>query len=230
MKAFARCAALLCVVLSATPGAQASTFDLSVVSADATSVKLQWPPQDGATAYEVSRDGVAIGSTVGALGYFSDFDLRPVHCYTYVVTARDGAAVIGQSLPALAQTTSSSHIRTHYTVLAIAFNPEQSDLVTERVYLQHRIQFLALASLGSASIDVYAGGIVSSPITPAVVPGTTFVDYTALVTRRDLPGMNGFSIVDLIELGDIDHVWVVKSPIDFLENALIGNRMIQGKG
>ena len=125
---------------------------------------------------------------------------------------------------------SSSAIKTHFKVLAIAFNPEQASLITEETYLKHRIQFLKLASLGSAVIRLYKGGIVSSAVTPAVVPGTTSVDYEKLVTRRDLPELDGYSMVDLIEKGDIDHVWVVKTPVDFGENALIGNRPIQGSG
>ena len=127
-------------------------------------------------------------------------------------------------------TKKSSAIRTHYTVLAIAFNPEQTSLITEETYLKHRIQFLKLASLGSAVIGLYKGGIVSSAVTPAVEPGTNRVDYAKLVTRRDLPELDGYSIVDLVEKGDIDHVWVVKTPVDFGENALIGNRPIQGSG
>ena len=79
-------------------------------------------------------------------------------------------------------------------------------------------------------IHVYKDGIISSAHTPEVEPGTNFVDYSKLVTRRDLPGLNGHSIVDLIEHGDIDHVWVVKTPVDFAENVLIGNRPIQGEG
>lgn len=230
MKAvFCRVAFLtLMLAMTSTPVSASVEFELSVVSTDATSVKLRWPAQAGASAYDVARDGVPVGSTVGALGYFTDFDLQPWHNYIYAVTARAGGSVIGESSPATAQTTTTANIRTHYSVLAIAFNPDQSSLVTERVYLEHRIQFLALASQKSANIDLYNGGIVSLAVTPAVVPGTTIVDYPALVTRRDLPGMNGVSIVDLVERGDIDHVWVVKSPVGFQENALIGNRKIQG--
>ena len=200
-------------------------------STDATSVRLQWQPQNGASEYTVSRDGRVVGSTVAVVGYFTDFDLRPGQSYQYTVTAHDAyGAVISESAPASAMTKKSSAIRTHFKVLAIAFNPEQASLITEETYLKHRIQFLKLASLGSAVIRLYKGGIVSSAVTPAVEPGTTSVDYAKLVTRRDLPELDGYSMVDLIEKGDIDHVWVVKTPVDFGENALIGNRPIQGSG
>jgi hypothetical protein len=210
-----------------------STFELIVASTDATSVRLQWAPLTAAAEYAVSRDGGAIGSSIAAVGYFTDFGLRPGESYQYVVDALDAAGtLIARSLPVLAQTTEATTIRTHYTVLAIAFNPEQESLVTEATYLKHRIQFLRLASLRSAVIDLYTGGIVSSPTTPPVHPGTSSVDYSTLVTSRDIPGLDGFSIVDLIEKGDIDHVWVVKTPLgaDFQENVLIGNRRIQGEG
>jgi hypothetical protein len=236
MKNLTRWAACIALLLG-LPGAQASSqstalasFDLTVSATDATSVKLHWQPVDGATDYVVSRDGNIVGRTVGALGYFTEFDLQPRQSYSYSVAARAAGTVIAQSNSTSALTGGTMPVRTHYVVLAIAFNPAGEDLMTERVYLDHRIQFLRLASLDSAIIELYNGGIVSTAVTPAVTPGTTTVDYSALVTRRDLAGLGGNSIVDLIERGDIDHVWVVKSPVDFMENALIGNRLIQGNG
>ncbi len=211
----------------------APSFELSVSSTDATSVRLQWTPIATAAEYAVSRDGSSIGSSLAVVGYFTDFGLRPGESHQYVVEARDASgALIGRSLPAVAQTTEATTIRTHYTVLAIAFNPEQESLVTESTFLKHRIQFLTLASLRSAVIDLFAGGLVSAAVVPPVQPGTSTVDYAALVTSRDIPGLDGYSIVDLVEKGDIDHVWVVKSPqgAEFLENVLIGNRPIQGDG
>ena len=205
-------------------------FKLNVLSTDATSVRLQWQPWNGATEYEISRDGSIVGRTVAIVGYFTDFGLQPGERHQYSVTAHDAAGVLARSEPASAKTTESSTIRTHYTVLAIAFNPQNEGLTTEQVYLKHRVDFLSLASLGAATIHVYQDGIISSAHTPDVEPGTNFVDYSKLVTRRDLPGLNGHSIVDLIERGDIDHVWVVKTPVDFAENVLIGNRPIQGEG
>ena len=206
-------------------------FDMMESPTDATSVRLQWQPQNGASEYAVLRDGQVVGSTVALVGYFTDFDLLPGKSYQYTVTESDEhGAVIAESAPASAMTKKSSAIRTHYNVLAIAFDPEQTSLVTEETYLKHRIQSLKLASLGSAVIGLYKGGIVSSAVTPAVESGTNRVDYAKLVTRRDLPELDGYSIVDLIEKGDIDHVWVVKTPVDFGENALIGNRPVQGLG
>jgi len=209
------------------------SFELLVSCTDATSVRLQWTPLETAAEYAVSRDGTGVGTSIAAVGYFTDFGLRPGESHEYVVEARDASgALIGRSLPAVAQTTEATTIRTRYTVLAIAFNPEQESLVTETTFLKHRIQFLRLASLRSAVIGLYTGGLVSTAVVPAVQPGTSTVDYTALVTRRDIPGLDGYSIVDLVEKGDIDHVWVVKSPLgaEFLENVLIGNRPIQGDG
>jgi hypothetical protein len=206
-------------------------FKLEVSSTDATSVRLQWQPQNGASEYEVLRDGSIVGNTVAMVGYFTDFGLHPGERHQYRVAALDASGtVIAQSVPASAKTKRGVTIRTDYNVLAIAFNPEHESLVTEETYLKHRIQFLELASLGSAVIHLYKGGIVSSAVTPAVEPGSNRVNYGSLVTRRDLPGLGGYSIVDLVEKGDIDHVWVVKSPVEFAENVLIGNRPIQGEG
>ncbi|MGE5643614.1 MAG: hypothetical protein ACM3Y8_11450 [Byssovorax cruenta] len=206
-------------------------FTIHVVSADATSVRLQWTPINGATEYEVARDGYWLGSTVAVVGSFSDFGLRPRQTYTYTITALNTAgAQIARSAPATVRTTGSATVRTKYTILALAFNPEQTSLVTEEIYLKHRIQFLELASLGSAEFDVYQGHLISINKLPAAETGTNYVNYTDLVTRRDLPELNGYSIVDLVEQGTIDHVWVTKSAVDFGENVLIGNRFIQGDG
>jgi hypothetical protein len=206
-------------------------FTVQVVAADATSVRLQWQPINGATEYEVTRDGISVGSTISITGYFNDFGLSPRRTYTYTITARDAlGVVVARSAPVSAKTTGAATIRTHYTILALAFNPEQVSLITEKIYLKHRIQFLELASLGSAKFDLYGGQLISVDMLPAAEPGTNFVNYTDLVMRRDLPGLNGYSIVDLVERGDIDHVWVTKSAVDFGENALIGSRPIQGDG
>ena len=52
-------------------------FKLYVLSTDATSVRLQWQPWNGATEYEISRDGSIVGRTVAIVGYFTDFGLQP---------------------------------------------------------------------------------------------------------------------------------------------------------
>jgi len=208
----------------------ARTFELHAISSDAISITLRWKPQEAASEYEVSRDGKVVGRTSARVGYFTDFDLVPEHIYQYRVTAANSSgAPVSFSESLIARTGQSAAIRTQYTVLAIAFGPPDSPLVKENAFLKHRIQFLKLASLGSADLRLYHGGIVQSPVTPTLRPGETTVDYKDLVTRRDL-GLNGYSIIDLIEKGDIDHVWVVKTPVEFLENALVGNRTIQGTG
>jgi hypothetical protein len=204
---------------------------LCVSGTDATSVRLQFTPLERASEYVISRDGIVVGSTVGAVGRFTDFGLRPGQMHQYEVEARDASGkAIARFGPVSAKTRNSSAIRTDYTVLAIAFNPGNDALFTEETYLEHRIQFLALASLGSARIHAYRGSIVSSAVAPPAEPGSNHVDYVRLVTERDFPGLDGYSILDLVERGDIDHVWVVKSPVDFGENALIGSRPIQGDG
>jgi hypothetical protein len=206
-------------------------FTVQVVAADATWVRLQWQPINGATEYVVTRDGISVGSTISITGYFNDFGLGPRRTYTYSITARDAlGGEVARSAPVSAKTTGAAMIRTHYTILALAFNPEQASLMTEKIYLKHRIQFLELASLGSAKFDLYQGQLISVDMLPAAEPGTNYINYTDLVTRRDMPALNGYSIVDLVERGDIDHVWVMKSAVDFGENALIGNRFIQGDG
>ena len=210
-----------------------SSFQLTVSTTDATSVGLQWTPLATASEYAVWRDGSLAGSSVAKVGHFTDFGLRPASNYEYVVRAYDASgALIAQSSPTSARTTESTTIRTRYRVLAIAFDPDGAGVVTEATYLKHRIQFLKLASQRSAIIDLYTGGIVVSAASPPVEQGSTRVDYTSLVTDPNLPGLDGYSIVDLVEKGDIDHVWVVKSPrgADFGENTLIGNRAIQGSG
>jgi hypothetical protein len=212
------------------PPPVSQAMDLQPDDVDATSVRLHWPPLAGATEYEVSRDGKIVGRTVSRLGYFSDFGLRPGSLYRYSVTAYSASgSVLTGSQPLLIKTTRSTAIKTQFKVLAIAFNPDNAPIYTEETYLKHRIEFLKLASQGNANISLYKGGILSTTARPAVYPGSTWANYEDLVTRRDL-GLNGNSIVDLIEKGDIDHVWVVKAPVDFGENALIGNRKIQGAG
>lgn len=217
---------------SASVSIQGDAFPLAVIATDAMSVRLRWTPLPGAVEYAVERDrdGAEVGRTVATVGFYSDFDLRPLHVYRYRVTAYDSTGTrLGRSSWAWAVTKRATAIRTHYNVLAIAFNPGAESLTTESVWLRHRVQFLALASLGSARIDLYGGGIVSTPVTPDVLPGTNEVDYLKLAQRTDL-GLGGHSIVDLVEMGVIDHVWVVKAPVDFAENTLLGNRPIQGAG
>lgn len=224
---------LLAFFLPLTSTAQVPIVDMAVrvATSDATMVRLKWRLQPGAVEYRVSRDGVSLGTTVGKFGYFTDYDVSPAARYRYVVTALNSSgAAIARSAAASATVPSSATMRTQYRILAIALNPAGEGLAKETSFLRHRLQFLRLASLGSANLNLYKGRVLSAPVTPAVEPGTNHVDYRKFVTRRDLAGLDGHSIVDLVEQGAIDHVWVVKSPVDFGENALIGNRPIQGKG
>lgn len=205
-------------------------FELQASADGATAIRLRWAPQQGATEYVVYRDGIMVGSTVGALGYYTDVGLQPREHYRYNVSAKNAAGTtIAQSVTSSAKTDESTTVRTDYTVLALAYNPMHQNLTTERVYLNHRIQFLQLASLGSATIHLYKGGIVETASEPPMLPASTSIDYPTLVTRR-LSAFDGLSIVDLIESGAIDHVWVVKGDGDFLENAFIGSHLIQGSG
>jgi hypothetical protein len=212
--------------------AAAHRFKVHVLSSDAVSAQLGWEPQANASEYVVERDGTEVGSTVSIVGRFTDFDLRPNHRYRYIVRALDSShRVTAQSKPEWARTADSARIRTRYKVLALAFTPGGESTATEDIYLRHRIQFLDLASQGSATIELFRNGIVSSAYTPVVEPGTSYANYSSLVTQRDLPGLQGYSMIDLVEMGEIDHVWIVRSPgVDFGENVLLGNRAIQGGG
>jgi len=210
-----------------------AAFTLNVAATDATSVRLEWVPVTSAHEYRASRDDMSIGSSVARVGVFTDFGLEPGMEYRYVVEAYNASgALIARSNPVTAQTTHSTRVRTRYTVLAIAFNPTQESLVTETTYLKHRTQFLRLASRDTVRIDFYKERIVSVPVMPPLTPGTNIVDHSQLVVAPDLPGLDGYSIVDLVEMGAIDHVWIVHVPpeVDTRENTFIGNRPVQGDG
>src|SRR3546814_149035 len=203
-------------------------FKLGVLSSDATSVRLAWQPQPGAGEYEVLRDGSSAGRTTSAVGRFSDFGLSPRTSYVYRVIAHTGDGPGTASSPVVARTTRTQRIKTDYTVLAIAFEdvPVPTDALIDDLYLRHRIQFIELASQRSAKIHLYNGAIIRTRQRLAFDATTGTVDYANLVLRRDLAGMDGHSILDLVENGDIDHVWVLRSPFSFLANALIGKRPI----
>jgi hypothetical protein len=95
-------------------------------------------------------------------------------------------------------------------------------------YLKHRIDFLKLASLGSSVIEPYKNGIVWIAEDPPLVTGsaTKTADLVKTITTS-YPQLDGYSIVDLVEKGDIDGVWLVSCSADgFGENTLFGNRTI----
>lgn len=227
----------LCSDLASSQPTQAPTarahdaFALKVLSTDATSVRLAWQPQRDASSYVVQRDGAYVGRTTSSVGRFTDFGLTPNTSYTYQVVTVFSDYTQTTSRSVVAKTTRTQRIRTDYTVLAIAFVPASESTLIEEIYLQHRIQFLELASLRSAKIHLYQDKVIRAAMTPPTAynaPG--MVDYVSLVTARNIPGLGGRSIIDLVENGDIDHVWVVKSPVNFGENGLMGFRPIQGNG
>lgn len=203
---------------------------LEVLSTDATSVRLAWQPELYARSYSVLRDGVFVGRTTSSTGRFTDFGLTPNTSYKYQVITFSPDRRTTSSL-VTARTTRTQQIRKDYTVLAIAFVPTSESTLIEEIYLQHRIQFLELASLRSAKIHLYQNKVIRAAMTPPTAynaPGV--VDYVSLVTASNIPGLGGLSIIDLVENGDIDHVWIVKSPVEFAINTLIGFRPIQGNG
>lgn len=202
---------------------------LEVLSTDATSVRLAWQPELDARSYSVLRDGVFVGRTTSSAGRFTDFGLTPNTSYKYQVITFSPDRRTTSSL-VKARTTRTQQIRNDYTILAIAFVTEPDSAIIEDVYLRHRIQFVELASNRSARIHLYQGALIKSTITPSIDHATGRADYVNLVTRRDIPELGGRSIIDLVENGDIDHVWVVKSPVEFGENGFMGFRPIQGDG
>jgi hypothetical protein len=104
------------------------------------------PIQDLPLPNRVKRDGIEIGRTIGKHGYFTDYDLSPNTTYTYAVEGLAAyGAIIWHSNPIQITTTSSSTIKTKYSLLAIVFNPGgalQSDMDHIRTFLDYRLDFL----------------------------------------------------------------------------------------
>jgi len=214
----------------------AAQFEINVVKSDATSVILSWTPLPGVNRYEVYRDTNYIGYTVAKTGNFSDFNLDPEHIYNYRVVAVNENNLKSASSPVVSvKTKSTVEIRTRYTVLALAFYPgaiDSNELVHIRTYFKHRLNFFKLASAGSAVIEPYNQDIITINASPAIRGSGSFnVDYAGLVTARYVE-LGGSSIVELVEKGDIDFVWVVKAPEEclFYENYLMGNKDIGSPG
>ena len=136
-------------------------FDLKVTYADATSVTLHWTPYLNAQKYQVYKNKLYTGTTISKTGYFSDFGLNPNQKYEYTVTAVDNNNIPLQSSDTISVVTkSSSTIRTHYKVLALAFYPQgitDDELVGIKTYFKHRLAFYKLASFGSAILEPYNG-------------------------------------------------------------------------
>jgi hypothetical protein len=209
--------------------------NLSSAAEDATTVTLNWPPTPGAVLYKVYRNGSDIGNTVGVGGFFTDTGLTPDSSYEYRVEAFGSSGRSLGSSPVHSFTTaSSSRIRTRYRQLGIGFYPggPDADFPHVRTLFRHRMDFLRIASVNTAILEPYGGDLIPILATPPVEPGTTRVDYVALV-ETPYPELGGRSIVDLVESGEVDVVNVVAfAGIDFLENALVGNkgRNVGGSG
>ena len=112
---------------------------------DATSVKLHWNPYSGSetiSEYRVKRNGIVVGSTIGKYGYFTDFGLTPDSTYYYTVEIVGSNGIICQSNEIAVTTTSQTTIKTHYKLLAIAFNPNgvlpQSEIDHIKTFLDYR--------------------------------------------------------------------------------------------
>ena len=208
------------------------TLALSCPLADASTIQLHWPPMPTAVTYRVYRDGAMVGSTAARTGYYLDSRLEPETVYDYYVTALDqDGRVLRTSALARFSTRSSSTIRTHYRVLVLAFypnGPNQSELSHIRTYLRHRLEFIRQASVNAAVLEPYRGDVICvSAQPPKRFEGPSNIDYARLATTA-YAELDGCSIVDLVEKGDVDVVWVTASPegCNFQENALVGNHDI----
>jgi hypothetical protein len=196
---------------------------------DATSVKLNWTPFTGVPAvssYRVKRNGIEVGSTSGKYGYFTDINLRPNISYEYTVEGLHfGDSVICRSLPVTVTTSSSTEIRTDYTVLALVYDNGtiQNYLPRIRNYVQYRIDLLRNASNNSVNIHVYGDDITIFQGGPPIFIKSS-IDYHQLASKNN-PELNNQSIVDLVESYEIDMVWIVYLPQYYSTNQfnLLGN-------
>lgn len=203
---------------------------LEVLSTDATSVRLAWQPQE-LYSYDVLRDGVSVGLAGSRLGRFSDFGLTPHTTYEYRVIAYPGDGTSITSSPVVARTTKTQRIKADYTVLAIAFEavPNPTEALLDEIHARNRIQFIELASQGSVKIHLYNDTIFRSRQRLTLDSTTQTVHYPMLVGQI-FGWLGSRSIIDLVENGDVDQVWIFGGSHPFLENALIGSRLIQGNG
>jgi hypothetical protein len=208
------------------------TLTLSCLAVDASTIQLRWPPLPNARVYCVYRDGVKVGNTAARTGYFLDSRLEPNTTYGYYITALDPSGqVLRTSASARFSTGASSKIRTHYGVLVLAFYPDgpnPSELSHLRTYLRHRLDFIRQASVNAAVLEPFRGDVICIQAQPPKrFEGSFNIDYVRLTTTA-YPELDGYSIVDLVERGDVDVVWVTASPegCNFHENALVGNHDI----
>jgi hypothetical protein len=205
---------------------------LSSPRSDATTIQLTWPPIFQATEYRVHRDGVYIGSTAGRCGYFLDTGLSPSTFYSYSISAFDATnGLLGASESLIVSTGPSSTLKTRYTVLAMGFypnTPDPAELAHTKTFFRHKLDFFRLASVNSAVLQPYKGDFICVRGRPPLLSSAPApVDYATLAVTP-FPELDGYSMVDLVEKGEVDLVWVLAAPDDcgFRENALVGNKDI----
>ncbi|MCC5927733.1 MAG: T9SS type A sorting domain-containing protein [Cyclobacteriaceae bacterium] len=205
---------------------------------DVTSVILQWTPYTGSPAaksYRVKRDGKDIGSTIGRYGYFTDHGLMPATEYQYIVEGLDADGnIVCYSLSQSVQTTSETEIRTHYTLLAIVFDPTgelHSQMVRIDNFLKYRLEFLRNASHNSVNLSLYQDKIFTiRDYPPLPDEPSEWISYEKLAAKI-YPELNSMNMVDMIEKYDVDVIWVIGTPTgyNFGENILMGNHDLGDK-
>ena len=204
-------------------------FKVNEAKSDATSVLLIWNPLSDIKSYSVFRNGIKIGFTKSKTGYFTDFNLMPEQTYQYHIVAIDFDNKPCALSDTLSVTTKNANtIRTHFKVLALAFYPtvvNNKELTGIKTYFKQRLDFFKLASFGSAILEPYKNDIVTIKAKPPILfDGNFNINYSLLVSKA-YAELNGYSIIDLVEKGDVDLVWVIKAPdgCNFHENYLVGN-------
>ncbi len=114
-------------------------------------------------------------------------------------------------------------------MLVLAFYPNGPNveaLSHIRTYLRHKLDFVRLASVNGAILQPYQNDVICLRAVPPLLAGGGFnIDYTRLAVTP-YPELDGYSMVDLIEKGDVDAVLVTTAPAgcNFSENALVGNK------
>ena len=206
-----------------------SNFKINSVKSDATSALLNWNPILNIKAYIVYRNNTNVGTTRSKTGYFSDFNLIPNQTYQYNIVAIDSNNIQNALSDTISVTTKNvSAIRTHYKVLVVAFYPtviDINELTGIKTFLKHRLDFFRLASFGSAILEAYKNDVITIKATPPILFQGNFNINFSLLVNAPYAELDGYSIVDLIEKGDVDLVWITKAPdgCNFHENYLVGN-------
>jgi hypothetical protein len=206
-----------------------SNFKINSVKSDATSALLNWNPILNIKAYIVYRNNTNVGTTRSKTGYFSDFNLIPNQTYQYNIVAIDSNNIQNSLSDTISVTTKNvSAIRTHYKVLVVAFYPtviDINELTGIKTFLKHRLDFFRLASFGSAILEAYKNNVITIKATPPILFQGNFNINFSLLVNTPYAELDGYSIVDLIEKGDVDLVWITKAPdgCNFHENYLVGN-------